>query len=64
MTFIAGWRRRRPWRGQSLNEFFLERMSDFARAPTLMEFAARIGRRGAYDGPSSADILRRDRDTR
>jgi hypothetical protein len=30
----------------------------------VAELADRIRRRGGYDGPSSADIVRRDRDTR
>jgi antitoxin FitA len=50
--------------GQSLNEFLLARMSDIARVPTVSELAARIAEREPYDGPSSADLIREDRDRR
>ena len=50
--------------GQSLNAFLVARMCDIARTPSVAELADRIRRRGSYDGPSSADIVRRDRDTR
>jgi len=50
--------------GQSLNEFLLARMSDIARVPTVPELAARIRERTSYDGPSSAAVIRDDRDSR
>ena len=48
--------------GQSLNEFLLARMGEIARTPTIPELADRIRSRAAYDGPSTAGIVRRDRD--
>lgn len=48
--------------GQSLNEFLLARMSEIARTPTIPELAERIRSRAAYEGPSTAAIVRRDRD--
>jgi plasmid stability protein len=48
--------------GQSLNEFLLARMREIARTPTLPELAERIRSRAAYEGPSTAAIVRRDRD--
>jgi antitoxin FitA len=50
--------------GQSLNEFLLARMTDIARTPTVPEMAQRIRARGAYEGPSSAAVIRGDRDGR
>jgi plasmid stability protein len=50
--------------GQSLNEFLLARMTEIARVPTLPELAARIAERAPYDGPSSAGLIRADRDRR
>jgi antitoxin FitA len=50
--------------GQSLNEFLLARVSDIARVPTVPELAARIRERTPYDGPSSAAVIRDDRDSR
>jgi antitoxin FitA len=50
--------------GQSLNEFLLARMTDIARTPTVPELAQRIRGRGAYEGPSSAAVIRDDRDAR
>lgn len=48
--------------GQSLNEFLLARVGEIARTPTIPELAERIRSRAAYEGPSTADIVRRDRD--
>jgi antitoxin FitA len=48
--------------GQSLNEFLLARMSELARVPTLPELAERIRERQPYDGPSSATVIREERD--
>lgn len=48
--------------GQSLNEFLLARMSEIARTPTIPELAERIRSRAAYEGASTAAIVRRDRD--
>lgn len=50
--------------GQSLNEFLLARVCDVARTPSVAELADRIRRRGGYTGPSSTDVVRRDRDAR
>jgi plasmid stability protein len=50
--------------GQSLNEFLLARMSDIARLPTVPELAERIRERAAYTGPSSAAMIREERDAR
>jgi hypothetical protein len=50
--------------GQSLNEFLVGRMSDIARTPSVADLAERLRGRGTYDGPSSADVIRRDRDRR
>jgi len=50
--------------GQSLNEFLLARLSEIASVPTIPELAARIRERGLYTGPSSAAIIRADRDRR
>jgi antitoxin FitA len=50
--------------GQSLNEFLVARMSDIARTPSVAELAERIRRRGPYAGPSSAELIRQDRDER
>jgi hypothetical protein len=50
--------------GQSLNEFLLARMSEIARVPTVPELAQRIRERTPYDGPSSAAVIREDRDRR
>jgi plasmid stability protein len=50
--------------GQSLNEFLVARMADVARTPSVMELAERIRRRGLYEGPSSAESIRSDRDAR
>lgn len=50
--------------GQSLNEFLLARMSDIARVPTVPELAERIRERTPYTGPSSATVIREERDRR
>ena len=50
--------------GQSLNEYLLARMNDIARLPTVPELAARIRERASYEGPSSASLIRKDRDSR
>jgi plasmid stability protein len=50
--------------GQSLNEFMLARMQEIARVPTVGELAARIAERARYLGPSSATLIRDDRDHR
>jgi hypothetical protein len=48
--------------GQSLDEFLLARMTDIARTPTVPELAQRIRERGVCEGPSSAAVIRGDRD--
>lgn len=50
--------------GQSLNDYLLARMVDVARQPTVPELAARIREREPYTGPSSAEVIREDRDAR
>jgi plasmid stability protein len=50
--------------GQSLNEFLLARMGDIARTPSVAELAGRIRASGLHDGPSSAELIREDRDHR
>ena len=50
--------------GQSLNEFLLARMSEIARVPTVGELAERIAERTPYTGPSSAAVIREDRERR
>jgi antitoxin FitA len=50
--------------GQSLNEFLLGRLGEIASTPTLHELATEIRRRPPYTGPSSAAIIREDRDSR
>jgi antitoxin FitA len=50
--------------GQSLNEYLLARMTDIAKLPTVPELAARIRERAPYEGPSSAALIREDRDRR
>ena len=50
--------------GQSLNEYLLARMNDIARLPTVPELAERIRERAPYEGPSSAALIRKDRDSR
>ena len=50
--------------GQSLNEYLLARMNDIARLPTVPELAARIREREPYEGPSSAAVIRENRDRR
>jgi plasmid stability protein len=50
--------------GQSLNEFLLARLSEIASVPTVPELAQRIRERAPYEGPSSAAVIRRERDRR
>jgi antitoxin FitA len=50
--------------GQSLNDFLLDRMTDIAKLPTIPELAERIRQREPYAGPSSAALIREDRDRR
>jgi len=50
--------------GQSLNEFLLARMSEIALVPTVPELADRIRERAPYTGPSSATVVRGERDRR
>lgn len=50
--------------GQSLNEFLLGRMRDIARVPTVPELADRIRERDPYTGPSSAAVIRAERERR
>lgn len=50
--------------GQSLNDFLLARMTEIARVPTVPELAVRIRRREPYTGPSSAAVIRAERERR
>ncbi len=50
--------------GQSLNEFLLARMAEIASVPTVPELAERVRGRARYGGPSSAEVIRDDRDRR
>jgi plasmid stability protein len=50
--------------GQSLNEFLLARIGEIARMPTLPELFQRIREREPYTGPSTAALIREDRDQR
>ncbi len=50
--------------GQSLNEFLLARMSEIASVPAVPELAQRIRERTPYTGPSSAKLIRKERDRR
>jgi hypothetical protein len=48
--------------GQSLNEFLIARIADIAHTPTIPELAERIRERTPYTGPSSATVIREERD--
>ena len=52
--------------GQSLNEFLLARVTELRRGcRQFPELIAQIRERGEpYEGPSSADLIREDRDSR
>ena len=50
--------------GQSLNDYLLARMRELARTPTVGELAARLRDRARYEGPSSAAVIRAERDQR
>lgn len=51
--------------GQSLNEFLLARVTELAQKPTIPELIERIHARGEpYDGPSTAELIREDRERR
>jgi hypothetical protein len=50
--------------GQSLNDYLLARMTEIARLPTVPELIERIGRRERYTGPSSAAVIRAEREGR
>lgn len=50
--------------GQSLNEYLLARVTEVASTPTLAELIERIAEREPYTGPSSAEVIREDRDQR
>ena len=50
--------------GQSLNEYLLARISDIARTPTIPELVERVRQRQPYTGPSSAAVIRDERDRR
>lgn len=48
--------------GQSLNEYLLARVGQLARLPTIPELAERVRSRAAYEGPSTAALIREERD--
>jgi len=50
--------------GQSLNEFLLARLTDLASTPTVPELIARLRELPPYEGPSTASIIREERDRR
>lgn len=50
--------------GQSLNEYLLAQLGEIARLPTIPELIARIRELPPYDGPSLAELIREDRDSR
>jgi hypothetical protein len=50
--------------GQSLNEYLLARVTDLARTPTIPELTERLRAREPYEGPSTASLVRQDRDSR
>ena len=50
--------------GQSLNEYLLSQMAEIAKRPTIPEMIARLRELPPYDGPSSASVIREDRDRR
>ena len=50
--------------GQSLNDYLLARMTEIARLPTVPELAERIAGRESYTGPSSAAVIRAERNRR
>jgi hypothetical protein len=50
--------------GQSLNEYLLARMTEIAKLPTVPELAERIRQRAPCQRPSSAKVIREDRDRR
>ena len=50
--------------GQPLNEFLFAQTRDIARLPTVPELAERIRKRKPYCGPSSAAVIREDRERR
>lgn len=49
--------------GQSLNEFLLARMAEMSEKPTISELIEIIKEREPYTGPSSAALIREDRDS-
>ena len=50
--------------GQSLNEFLLARITEMARVPTVPELAKRIREREPDTGPSTATVIREEREKR
>lgn len=50
--------------GKSLNEYLLAQLAELAGRPTLRELFERIAQQEPYTGPSSAEIIREDRDRR
>jgi antitoxin FitA len=50
--------------GQSLNEYLLAQMSRVASMPTVPEMIARLRELPPYEGPSSASVIREERDRR
>jgi antitoxin FitA len=50
--------------GQSLNEYLLAQLREIASLPTIPELVARLRELPPYEGPSSASIIRQERDRR
>ena len=49
--------------GQSLNEYLLARLNELSGTLSWPEFSALIREREPYHGPSTASIIREDRDS-
>jgi antitoxin FitA len=50
--------------GQSLNEYLLAQLREVASRPTIPEMIARLRELPPYEGPSSASVIREERDLR
>ena len=51
-------------RGQSLNDYLLDEITAFSTRPTIPELVAALRTKEPYTGPSSAQVIREDRDSR
>lgn len=50
--------------GRSLNDYLLSQLEVIARTESIPEWMARLREREPYEGPSSAALIREDRDRR